>query len=156
MRRPGLDMKSLYDVFAAIRDDESDHVSTMEACMDPTVANLSPSLERKALTAVAAAVAISLFLNTGVDSGMTKDIIDTIDADGIDFAATETITSGLADAAIAGMAGILSNLGQDSEDSIGLAGLFASLGQEAEEGLLEEGAILSLRSLLETIFKFLR
>lgn len=148
-------MKSLYDVFTAIRDDEGDHVSTMEACMDPTVAKLSPSLERKALTAVAAAVAISLFLNTGVDSGITKDIIDTIDADSIDFAATETVTSGLADAAIAGMAGILSNLGQDSEDTVGLAGIFAGLGLDTEEGLLEEGLLISLRNLLGQILRIL-
>lgn len=142
MRRPGLGMKNLHDVFSAIRDDESDHVSTMEACMDPTVAKLSPSLERKALTAIAATVAISLFLNTGVDTGVTSDIVDTIDADTIDFAASETVVSGLADAAIAGIAGIISQLGQD-----------AGLGLDAEEGLLEEGALFGFRDLLFQILR---
>ena len=138
-------MKNLYDVFAAIRDDENDHVSTMEACMDPTVAKLSPSLERKALTAVAAAVAISLFLNSGgVDpAGVTSNIVDTVDADTIDFAASETVVSGLADAAVAGMAGILSQLGQDS----------SGLGLDTEEALLEEGALVGVLNLLRLILE---
>ena len=125
-------MKSLHDVFTAIRDDEGDHVSTMEACLDPTVAKLSPSLERKALMAIAAAVAIGMFLNTG-DVGVGSDIADTID-----FAADETVASGLADAAIAGIAGVLSQLGQD-----------------AEEVVLEEGAFLGLRNLAGEILRII-
>ena len=49
IRRPGANMKSLYDTFVAIRADEGDHVSTMHACLDPEVSMRSPSLERRIL-----------------------------------------------------------------------------------------------------------
>jgi len=126
-------MKTLFDVFSAIRDDEGDHVSTMEACLDPTVAKLSPSLERRALTAVAAAVAFGVILNAGGDAGIGGNLVD-----GVDFAAGDAATSGLVDAAIAGAAGIASKLGMD-----------------AEEGMLEEGVILSLRQVVSDIILFL-
>jgi hypothetical protein len=46
---------NLYDVFCNIRDDEAQHVSTMEACQDPTALTKSPN-------AVAAATALALGL----------------------------------------------------------------------------------------------
>lgn len=45
VRRPGYEMRSLYDVFAAIRDDESDHVDTMISCLDSNFAVRSPTLK---------------------------------------------------------------------------------------------------------------
>ena len=127
-------MKSLHDVFTAIRDDEGDHVSTMEACLYPEVAKLSPSLERKALTAITAAVAIGMFLNTGADAGVGIDIVDAID-----YAADETIASGLVDAAIAGIAV--------------LTGVASTLKQEAKEGLFEEASFLGFRNTVGEIFR---
>jgi hypothetical protein len=56
-------MNSLYDVFCAIRADEGDHVSTMTACLDPTVAVRSPSIERRVLTGLALAAAASVVLS---------------------------------------------------------------------------------------------
>jgi ubiquinol oxidase len=109
IRRPGVDMKNLFGVFSAIRDDEGDHVSTMEACLDPAVAKLSPSLERRALTAVAAAVAIGIFLGSG--SVMSSDIVDT----GVDFAADDAVATGLVEGAIAGVVGAL-----DVEEGLGV------------------------------------
>jgi hypothetical protein len=111
-------MKNLYDVFSAIRDDEDDHVRTMEACLDPTVAKLSPSLECKALTAVAAAIAIGIFVGSG--NVISSDIVDT----SVDVSATAdnaAVATGLVERAIAGVVGALN----------------------VEEGLeLEEGAFI--------------
>ena len=90
-------MESLYDVFSAIRDDEGDHVSTMEACLDPNVAKLSPSLEKKFLTGIAAAVAVAVFLNTGADIGIGGDELSGV-ADGVDLA-TDSGLFGMLDAA---------------------------------------------------------
>lgn len=118
-------MENLYDVFCAIRDDESDHVSTMEACLDPSVAKLSPSLERKVLTGIAAAAAVAFFLNSGSPNpSATQDFVD-----GVDFAAEDSAVSGVVDAIMAGAAGIVNEIRQDpGEDSI--------LADMLEEGML--------------------
>lgn len=127
-------MDSLYDVFSAIRDDEGDHVSTMEACLDPTVAKLSPSLERKVLTGIATAAAIALFLNTGADFGdFGTDVVD-----GIDLAVDDTVATSVVDAVIAGVAGIASQLGQ-----------------ETEEAIMEEGLILNFRAFVTELVSVL-
>lgn len=55
-RRPRID--TLYDVFATIRDDEAEHVSTMATCQDEQVLLRSPNLEA-ALTAAAAAAVLA-------------------------------------------------------------------------------------------------
>lgn len=64
IRKPGLEMNSLYDVFDAINKDEYDHVRTMKSCLDPAVAVLSPSLESRALTGVALAALVASLLET--------------------------------------------------------------------------------------------
>ena len=114
-------MESMYDVFSAIRDDEGDHVGTMEACLDPSVAKLSPSLERKVLTGIAAAAAAAIFLNTGTDVTVGTDLVDNVDFDALDTVANvavdEGTTAGLVDAAIAGAAGILTQLGGENEEA---------------------------------------
>ena len=87
IRQPGDNMKSLYDVFTAIRADEGDHVGTMKACLDPNVAVNSPSMEKRILTGVALAATFGYLLSTGdmgdVD-GMTgmSDLIDGTTEDG--------------------------------------------------------------------------
>lgn len=64
-RLPGDKMKSLYDVFTAIKADEGDHVSTMKACLDPEVAVQSPSTEKRLLVGGAFVAAISYMVTTG-------------------------------------------------------------------------------------------
>lgn len=75
-RQPGNSMKSMYDVFSAIRDDEGDHVQTMEACLDPNVAVKSPSVEKAALASVALVSAFGYFLSTGDLSGLDLNSVD--------------------------------------------------------------------------------
>ncbi|CAB9496459.1 Ubiquinol oxidase [Seminavis robusta] len=134
LRRPGLQMESLYDVFSAIRDDEGDHVGTMEACLDPTVAKLSPSLERKVLTGIATAAAVAFFLNGG-DAG-TVDVDQLVD--GVDFAADETVATSVVDGTIAAIAGIASQLGQDTGDESAGAGIFADIFEEGSMSALAD------------------
>lgn len=62
VRKPGTNLRSLYDVFVAIRNDEGDHVSTMKSCLDPTEATLSPALESRVLTGVALAASVGYFV----------------------------------------------------------------------------------------------
>eukprot|EP00804_Cyclotella_cryptica_P030582 CCRYP_020013-RB/>CCRYP_020013-RB protein AED:0.15 eAED:0.15 QI:0/-1/0/1/-1/1/1/0/512 len=61
IRKPGINLRSLYDIFVAIRDDEGDHVSTMKSCLDPKEATLSPALESRVLTGVALAASVGYF-----------------------------------------------------------------------------------------------
>jgi hypothetical protein len=76
-------MQNMYDVFTAIRADEGDHVSAMEACLDPDVSLRSPSVERRVITGMAAVALASYFLATTgmVDSGL-------MDAESLDAVAT--------------------------------------------------------------------
>jgi ubiquinol oxidase len=62
VRRAGTDMTSLHAVFAAIRDDEGDHVRTMTSCLDPEEATLSVGLENRVLTGAALAAGAGVFL----------------------------------------------------------------------------------------------
>jgi len=66
IRRPGFNMTTLYDVFAAIKADEGDHVGTMEACIDPSVPVNSVSVEKRILAA-AAIVAVASTFASGMD-----------------------------------------------------------------------------------------
>jgi len=127
IRRPGLNMHSMYDVFSAIRDDEGDHVSTMGACLDPNVAKLSPSLERKVLTGIATAAAVAIFMNTGGDLGIGTDLVDVDFGDLTDMASEDTDILGtldtivgtldtIVDTAIAGAVGLASQMGKDGID----------------------------------------
>lgn len=67
-------MTSLFDVFKAIRDDEGDHVSTMQACLDENVLLISPSLEKKILIG-AGIVAAASSLFAGGDLTGTSDLL---------------------------------------------------------------------------------
>lgn len=113
-------MTSLYDVFSAIRDDEGDHVKTMEACLDPSVAKLSPSLEKKVILGIATAAAFAYFLGTGDDVGISDGTINEVVGEGVE-------SSGLVDAVIAGVAGVVSQLGQDPEEGEAAAVVGADL-----------------------------
>ena len=98
VRKPGTNMRTLYDVFHAIRSDEGDHVGTMKACLDPKVAVLSPSLERRFVTGAALAAAIGYFLATNVDVTMSDlsslgDSSDAIISDFMEEVADESTSS---------------------------------------------------------------
>ena len=75
VRKPGTDLRSLYDVFVAIRNDEGDHVSTMKSCLDPKEATLSPALESRVLTGVALASAVGYFFG---DSATMETLTNTL------------------------------------------------------------------------------
>ena len=126
-------MENMYDVFCAIRDDEGDHVSTMEACLDPSVAKLSPSLEKKVLLGIAATAVVGMFLSSGsTEVSFSQDLVD-----GVDFAAEDGVASSVVDAVIAGAAGIFSQINPDDAGE-----------ESAIVDMLEEGMLLpSLRSL---------
>jgi hypothetical protein len=132
-------MESLYDVFSAIRDDEEDHVGTMEACLDPTVAKISPSLERKAIASIVTATAVALFLSTGETGGEVNDLVN--------FAIDDSAATSLVDTAIAGIAGFVSQFAQDAEEGA-LADLF-------EIGALPATIGEFVTSVLEEIGRFL-
>jgi hypothetical protein len=59
--RPGEDMCTLLYVFSAIRNDKSNHVSTMDACLDPNTSMQLPSMEKKILTGVALVSVVGSF-----------------------------------------------------------------------------------------------
>lgn len=58
-------VRSLYDVFARIRDDEAEHVKTMEACLDPQVVVRSAAAEKNFLLAAAGAALIAYLAAAG-------------------------------------------------------------------------------------------
>jgi ubiquinol oxidase len=72
IRRPGEDMRSLYDVFKAIRADETDHVCTMQACLDENSVLVSPSLEKKVLLGTAIVAATAAILSGGDLAGTSN------------------------------------------------------------------------------------
>ncbi len=77
-------MQSLYDVYCAIQADEADHVSAMEACLDPNVALVSPSIEKRVLTAAALITALGLAVSGGggLDFGMDGTSLESAASDG--------------------------------------------------------------------------
>jgi len=81
VRKPGTDLRSLYDVFVAIRNDEGDHVQTMTSCLDPSVAVLSPALESRVLTGVALAAGANLLFggSLGVGGGVGLNGIEGVE-----------------------------------------------------------------------------
>jgi len=155
VRKSGMSMTSLYDVFVAIRNDEGDHVNTMQSCLDPTAPTLSQGLESRVLTGVALTAATSyLFGNyPGFDS--LNGIMDSL----------STVTTGSGDVAVDGLTEMTSELDQILTDSSsdapgivngivgGLAGLAnrlndfneGGLGAEATEAVeVDENAVTDL------------
>jgi hypothetical protein len=151
-------MTSLYDVFCAIRDDEGDHVGTMTSCLDPTVAKLSPSLEKKVLWSVATAASIAYFINSGDASSLTNTFVDG-SADAVtDLVAAVTTTSdgmatsGILDAVVAAAVGVIGQLATDA----------AGVGAESEEAVeaavttvMEEGAMVNVGNLIGDVLVIL-
>jgi len=107
IRQPGKSMRSLYDVFVAIRADEGDHVCTMKSCLDPKAAVLSPSLERKVLLAATFAAAAGYFLGTGLNNidDFTNMAANTVDD-------VEMVDNVVFDGFFGGFAALLNGLGE--------------------------------------------
>lgn len=115
IRRPGKNMMSLYDVFTAIRDDEGDHVSTMNQCLDPSAAVRSASLEQRLLFGSALFVAgSSLFAG---DASMIEGILGQSLGDGSVVEAIAGTIAGLAglDAVLGGAE--VADIARDAMDS---------------------------------------
>lgn len=106
-------MTSLYDVFRAICADEGDHVKTMQACLDTDVSVRSLSMEKKILTGIALASAVSFLLSTGDPSSLVES----------DVAASSVVPlDAVLDAAVAGAAGIGQQLMEEEEAAFVLGG----------------------------------
>ena len=125
VRKPGTNLKSLYDVFVAIRNDEGDHVSTMKSCLDPKEATLSPALESRVLTGVALASAVGYFFGDSVTLETLTNTINQVSSGG-SLQGLETL-SDLSDGA-ADLDSVLTEASADDSSIVngvvgGLAGL---------------------------------
>lgn len=133
-------MRNLYDVFRAIRADETDHVSTMKACLDENVVLLSPSLEKKVLIGAGIVAATAVLFASGDMSG-SSDLLSFNPAD----LALDGSSSFEIDALLAGAGTVVTQLfGSGSE-----AGLDAQEVAALEEGgfvaqFLSEGFVAGL------------
>jgi hypothetical protein len=94
-------MTSLYDAFAAIQADEGDHVSTMEACLNPDVPVRSPSIERRILTGLALISLSSLVASSG------------------EMVPTDTVTDETVVAAVASQFGEGTGIGENLLEQVG-------------------------------------
>ncbi|KAL3759867.1 hypothetical protein ACHAWU_007611 [Discostella pseudostelligera] len=158
VRKPGLNLHSLYDVFVAIRQDESDHVQTMTSCLDPKVATLSPALENRVLTGVALVTGASLLIgNAGLTSSLggvglngieglegLSDVADSMPD--LDSILAEGGTFGFLNGIVGGLAG-LSNGWQE------LVGTEAEIDDDVTGSALED---MAAGGELETMFEFVK
>ena len=127
-------MRSLYDVFSAIRNDEADHVKTMQACLDPNVSVMSPSLEKKVMTGLALGATVGYFLSTGDlidlnDIGSVSDIADNFDLIELidEEAGDASIISSVVDGIVGAVVGLSAGLSNLEETEIGELSLFEAL-----------------------------
>jgi ubiquinol oxidase len=143
-RRPGEDMSSLHDVFNAIRDDESDHVSTMDACLDPNASIQSPSMEKRILTGVALVSVVGTFaLSSGdVDLSSLSDMMFD-GADGDILVEGGSVTTAIFDSVLAGMAGFAQLVTNDEQ-----AGDVAGMGADMLEAGAARRAVVSFLTAL--------
>ena len=70
-RRP--EIKSMYDVFSNIRDDEGEHVSTMHACQIPDAIINSPNAVNAKTAAIGALVAAQIWFSRVAETGALGD-----------------------------------------------------------------------------------
>lgn len=144
VRKPGTNMKSLYDVFTAIRNDEGDHVNTMQSCLDPSAPTLSSGLESRVLTGVALAAATSyLFGNyPGFDSlNGIMDGLSTLTSSGGGVGG-DALVDGLAETMTSDLDQVLTDTSSDAPGIIngivgGLAGLANGLNEVGGESAVE-------------------
>jgi hypothetical protein len=150
-------MQSLYDVFRAIQADEGDHVGAMKACLDPSVAVQSPSVEKRVLIGAALVAAYALG-----DFDSINSINDLVDAGGgLDGLVDGLSAESIVDAAMLGGAALINQVAQDSEEQsvLGLAGDFFEAGffgavlESARQAIVQVLIWLAavLRALLSTL-----
>jgi len=150
VRKPGSKMRSLYDVFCAIKCDEADHVSTMQACLDPKVSVLSPSLEKKVLTGLALGATMGYFLSTGdiiniddlsnvADFADSTEFAELIDEEVTDTSFINTVVDGI----IGGLAS-LANIAVDESQEL-----------EVTEIGVYESFLIQLKQILPAILELL-
>lgn len=122
IRRPGESMRSMYDVFTAIRADEGDHVSTMAACLDKNATMRSPSMERRILYGAGLTAIALMAMNTGstdvlTDTGITDITDGTVLSEGAAAISSAVDIVGAAAAAVAaGIANIASSVSNDPSE----------------------------------------
>jgi hypothetical protein len=114
-------MTSLYDVFTAIKADESDHVCTMGACLDPDVALQSPSMERKILFGIALLAIAPLIASMNGGGDLIVDDAAIVASDGV---------TSMAEMTAAGILGMTGRMFDESSTDI--------------ETLIEEGGALAV------------
>jgi ubiquinol oxidase len=132
VRRPRL--QSLYDVFAAIRDDEGDHVQAMQMALDENAVVQSPSVERRILTGLALVAAAAVLASTGV-------VGDWMSTDLGDMAATDVEAGTLMDVLAAGAAATAQqafrdNVAEDVVEATALTEPLERFGKEILEFLM--------------------
>ena len=117
----------MHDVFTAICADETDHVSTMVACLDPEANLRSPSQERRLVTSLALAT-VAVYVATSMGA------IDSSVFDSVDVASDAVVASDLSvvEMIAAGATALVQHLSADEQ-----AGDVAAVGTD----LLEDGAI---------------
>jgi ubiquinol oxidase len=119
IRRPGENMKSLYDVFVAIRADEGDHVSTMQSCLDPQATIRSISLEKKILFGTVLLSVVSLLGGGDVndlaspDSVVSDETVDALGAAGEAGTALDLLGLAALGSALQGARQFLTELAED-------------------------------------------
>jgi hypothetical protein len=114
-------MTSLYDVFSAIKADESDHVCTMVACLDPDAALQSPSMERKILFGIALLAIAPLIASMNGGGDLIVDDAAIVASDGV---------TSMAEMTAAGILGMTGRMFDESSADI--------------ETLIEEGGALAV------------
>jgi hypothetical protein len=115
-------MNSLYDVFCAIKADEGDHVSTMTACLDPTVAVRSPAIEKKILTGLALAAAASVIVSATGAFVPTDIAVDGTSLEGLASGGLfEGVTAGAAALAAQIMGGVSQGVTETAYSAADLA-----------------------------------
>lgn len=140
IRKPGKNMKSLYDVFSAIRADEGDHVGTMKACLDPNIPVLSPALEIRVLTGFALAAIAGYLVSTGnAPEGLNPtELLEGAD----DTIITDTVLDGI----IGGAAALFGGMNA-LENEVETAA-------EIENGIAATGLSTVMNSLRQAIIAF--
>jgi hypothetical protein len=131
----------------------------MKACLDPSVAVKSPSMEQRVLTGIAVAAAISYFLSTGDVADLT-DLTGTLDSTGGAVDAGGVLNEGSAsagsmvDAILAGAAGFASQVTK-GEDEGSFAGIGSDLFESSAVSAGFEVARKSIVQILEAIAELL-
>jgi hypothetical protein len=153
-------MSSLYDVFCAIRADEGDHVSSMQACLDPETTLRSPSLEKRVLAGLALAAAVGFLVSTGDFAVDFTDITDIADVAGDAASEDGSAVTGIVESLLAGMAGFAQQVTGDGidvdvdavlEDGAAATGVVesflagvASITQQITNNEQQEGSVVAL------------